>query len=113
MVPLLGHEMSDFLPYLTDDFAKGGMLDGKEVYAFMPSTLVAYGGDTLNLHLSNPTDDPHTFTVLELSQSVFVAPKTQRTLTLTSIPVGIYPVMCVETEHMPFMWGQLVLLQPS
>ena len=65
MVPVLVHEMSSFLPYLSEDFGKGGLLEGKEVYAFMPSTLIAYAGDSLNLHIYNPADDPHTFTIVD------------------------------------------------
>jgi len=112
MIPVLVHEMSSFLPYLTEDFAKGGLLEGKEVYAFMPSTITAYAGDSMSLHIYNPADDPHTFTVVELSQSVTVPGKSVDAMVLKEIPAGIYTLMCAETEHMPFMWGQIVLLQP-
>jgi hypothetical protein len=46
-VPLLVKELAPTYPFLAKDFAKGGVLDGKEVYAFEPSTLTVYAGDTL------------------------------------------------------------------
>src|SRR5438093_620529 len=38
-VPLLVHEQTGQFDYLGQDFAKGGLLDGKEVWGFSPSTL--------------------------------------------------------------------------
>src|SRR5262245_25842726 len=72
MVPVLTHEYAGFLDYLTAAFAKGGMLDGKEVFGFYPSHLSAYAGDTLELTCYNPADDPHTMTFVELGQNVDV-----------------------------------------
>src|SRR2546426_12538960 len=46
-VPLLTRELARVYPFLVRDFAAGGVLEGKEVYGFSPSTLVAYEGDTL------------------------------------------------------------------
>ncbi len=112
MVPLLVHEMASFLPYLTPDFAKGGLLDGKEIYAFAPSTLMAYAGDSVSLHIYNPADDAHTFTVEELGKSVDVPGKSVNALVLEHVPAGIYTLICAVQEHLPFMWGQIVVLQP-
>ena len=42
-VPLLVKEEQSVLPFLREDFAKGGVLDGKEVYAFSPSTITVEG----------------------------------------------------------------------
>ena len=36
-VPLLVREQQGVFPFLKQDFAKGGLLEGKEVYAFSPS----------------------------------------------------------------------------
>jgi plastocyanin len=36
------------LPFLKGDFAKGGVLEGKEVYAFSPSTITVIVGDTIH-----------------------------------------------------------------
>jgi hypothetical protein len=112
MVPLLVHEMATTLSYLTDDFGKGGLLDGKEIYAFAPPTLVAYAGDSLSLHIYNPADDAHTFTVEELGKSVDVPGRSVNALVLEQIPAGIYTLVCAVQEHLPFMWGQIVVLPP-
>jgi hypothetical protein len=37
-VPLLTKELATTYPFLKTDFATGGVLDGKEVYEFMPRT---------------------------------------------------------------------------
>lgn len=110
MVPLLVHEDASLYPYVGKAFAKGGVLDGKEVYAFMPPTTVCFAGDTLNVHLINPADDPHTFTVMELSKSVQVSGSSTGSITLDALPAGIYTVMCAEAEHEPWMWGQIIAL---
>ena len=110
MVPLVVHEQASIYPFVAKAFAAGGVLDGKEIYAFMPSTTTCYAGDTLNVHLVNPSDDPHTFTVVELDKSVTVDGSSLGTITLAAIPAGIYTVMCAEAEQMPWMWGQIVVL---
>jgi hypothetical protein len=46
-VPLLTKELATTYPFLKTDFATSGVLDGKEVYEFMPSTITASEGDTL------------------------------------------------------------------
>ena len=48
-VPLLVHEQRKTFPFLAAAFAKGGVLDGKEVYAFSPSTITVVEGDTITL----------------------------------------------------------------
>ncbi len=60
-VPLLTKEMQAICPFLKQDFAPGGVLAGKEVYAFVPGTVTVMAGDTLRLTLLNPEDDAHTF----------------------------------------------------
>lgn len=112
MVPLLVHEQSSLLPYLSQAFANGGVLYQKEIYAFMPPTTVCYAGDTLNISIINPANDPHTFTVMETSQSVRVDGASTGAIVLKNLPAGIYTVMCAEPEHMPYMWGQIVVLPP-
>jgi plastocyanin len=112
MVPLLVHEQTSQLPYLSQAFANGGVLYQKEVYAFMPPTTVCYAGDTLNVTVVNPANDPHTFTVTELGQSIKVDGASTGSIILPNLAAGIYTVMCAEPEHMPFMWGQIVVLPP-
>jgi plastocyanin len=112
-VPLAVHEMQDSLDYLKDDFAKGGILDGKEVYGFYPSTLTVYKGDTLNLTLVNPADDDHTFTVSGLGVDTTMKGKTVTKVSFVVKQAGIFTFYCNEAEHAPYMWGQLIVLPTS
>ena len=48
-VPLLTKELATTYPFLKKDFATGGVLAGKEVYEFMPSTITVAESDTLRL----------------------------------------------------------------
>jgi hypothetical protein len=112
LVPVLTHEFAAILPYLTPAFAPGGLLAGKAVFAFLPHHLTAYAGDTLELTGYNPADDPHTLTVPALPQSVAIPGGHVAKLTLRDLVPGIYQFRCSVAEHMPFMWGQLVVLPP-
>jgi len=110
-VPLLTREQTGTYPFLTEDFASGGILEGKEVYAFVPSTLTAYRGDTLVLDLVNPEDDRHTF-VLDGDSTVEIPGETTVTDTLVLREAGIRKFVCDIPAHSPFMYGQLVVLDP-
>jgi hypothetical protein len=44
-IPLLVRESEGKNAFLQSDFAKGGVLEGKEVYAFSPSTITVVEGD--------------------------------------------------------------------
>lgn len=109
-VPLLVKEQSHTYPFLARDFAKGGVLDGKEVYAFVPSTLTVYAGDTLALTFVNPEDDAHSFVLPDFAvnipgQSITHARYIART-------AGLYPFRCAIAAHLPSMVGELVVLSP-
>ena len=110
-VPLLVKELAATYPFLKKDFAPGGVLDGKEVYAFSPSTIVVVEGDTLHLQLVNPEDDVHTFALPDLA--VPLAPQRVTTATYVAAHAGIYRFTCSVPTHLPSMWGQLVVLSPS
>jgi plastocyanin len=112
-LPLAVHEMQDTLGYLKDDFASGGLLDGKEVYGFYPSTITVFKGDTVNLSLVNPADDPHTFTVSWMGVDSVMKGKTVTKVSFTAKQAGIFTFYCNEAEHAPYMWGQLVVLPAS
>jgi plastocyanin len=112
-VPLLVHEQTGTFDYLTQDFGTKGVLAGKEVWGFSPSSLTVYAGDTVRVTLVNPSGDDHTFTLpsvgfnlvvkaLSLAHGNFVAPK-----------VGPYQFICTFAEHAPYMNGQLVVLPDS
>ncbi|MDP9342977.1 MAG: cupredoxin domain-containing protein [Actinomycetota bacterium] len=113
VVPLLVHEQSGFFDYLNQDFAKGGLLFGKEVWGFAPSTLVVYQGDQVTLHVYNPGDDPHTFTMMDLGVNKPLKPRATATLTFTASKIGVFSFMCDVAEHDPFMWGEVVVLPGS
>lgn len=110
MVPVLTHEFQTFLPYLKNAFAKGGLLDGKELFAFLPAHVSVYAGEPITFDIYNPADDPHTMTILSLDKTVDVPGHDKATLTLPPLGVGIYDFACLEEEHEPFMWGQLTVL---
>jgi len=107
-VPLLTREMRRIYPFLGSDFAKGGVLEGKEVYAFVPGTVTAVEGDTLALTLVNPEDDAHSFVLPDLA--VGLPPQSTVTARYVARHAGIYPFLCSVPTHLPFMHGTLVVL---
>ena len=110
-VPLLVRESQALYPFLKSDFAKGGVLEGKEVYAFEPSTIVVVQGDTIHFTLVNPEDDVHTFVLPDLAVTL---PGQQVTrASFVARRCGIFPLVCNLPNHLPMMSGQLVVLAPS
>jgi plastocyanin len=107
-VPLLTKELATTYPFLKTDFAKTGVLDGKEVYEFMPSTITAYQGDTLRLTFINPEDDPHNFVLNDLAVSIAGQSVTRATYVVRYS--GIFDFVCAIPAHTPMMHGQLVVL---
>jgi uncharacterized cupredoxin-like copper-binding protein len=109
-VPLLVKELAKTYPFLAKDFAPGGVLAGKEVYAFSPSTITVMAGDTLHLSLINPEDDDHAFVLHDLF--VKLAPQSKTDTTYVARSAGIYEFSCSVPAHVPMMHGQLVVLAP-
>lgn len=110
-VPLLVREDAKIYPFLRADFAPGGVLEGKEVYAFVPPSITAVEGDTLRLTIVNPEDDEHT---LVLPGLAVVLPGQQTTRATYVAPrAGLYPMTCNLPTHAPLMAGQLVVLAPA
>lgn len=109
-VPLLVKEHRTVFPFLTKDFAPGGVLDGKEVYAFVPSTVTVMAGDTIRFRFVNPEDDVHSFVLPDFS--VALPGQAVTTATYVARRAGIFPFRCSIPSHLPFMWGQLVVLEP-
>jgi hypothetical protein len=110
-VPLLIKEQQDLYPFLKKDFGGGGVLEGKEIYAFQPSVLVAYRGDTLRLVLVNPEDDLHTF-ALDGHAALDLPGQSTVIDTVVASRVGLFRFVCDIPSHAPFMYGQLVVLPP-
>jgi plastocyanin len=110
-VPLLVKEQQSTFPFLGAAFAKGGTLDGKEVYAFSPSTLTVVEGDTLQLTLINPEDDVHSFVLPDFAVSL--PGNTTVRSTYVAKHAGIFPITCAVQSHLPMMSGQLIVLSPA
>jgi plastocyanin len=110
-VPLLVKEARTLYPFLDADFAAGGVLDGKEVYAFSPSTLTVVEGDTIHFTFVNPEDDEHSFVLPDLAVTL---PGQHVTLaTFVARRAGIFPFVCSVPSHLPMMSGQLIVLAAS
>lgn len=107
-VPLLVKEQRSVFPFLSAAFAKGGALEGKEVYAFSPSTLTVVEGDTIHFTLINPEDDVHSFVLPDFAVSL---PGNRTTEAMyVARHAGIFPIVCAIQSHLPMMSGQLVVL---
>lgn len=107
-VPMLVKEEQALFPFLKPALAKGGVLEGKEVYAFSPNTLTVIEGDTIHLTLINPEDDVHSFVLPDLA--VPLPGGTTTRVTYVATHAGIYPIVCAIPAHLPMMSGQLVVL---
>jgi uncharacterized cupredoxin-like copper-binding protein len=110
-VALMVKEDAGVLPFLKEDFAKGGVLDGKEVYGFAPSTITVVAGDTIHFHFVNPEDDEHNFVLRDLF--VKLPGQTIVDTTYVTRAPGIYEFACAIPAHLPMMHGQLVVLNPA
>jgi plastocyanin len=110
-VPLLTREMQRVYGFLAKDFAPGGVLEGKEVYAFEPSSITVYQGDTVALTLVNPEDDAHSFVLPGLSVSL--PPQSRVRATYVARAAGTFRYLCAIPSHLPFMYGTLVVLPAS
>jgi uncharacterized membrane protein YphA (DoxX/SURF4 family)/plastocyanin len=107
-VPLLVKEQVNLYPFLKAARAKGGVLEGHEVYAFSPSSLTVVEGDTIHFTLINPEDDIHSFVLPDLGVSL--PGNTIVKKTYVAKHAGIFPILCAVQEHLPMMTGQLVVL---
>ena len=107
-VPLLTKEMQSIYPFLRQDFAPGGVLEGKEIYAFQPSTLTVIEGDTIRFTLLNPEDDVHSFVLPGLA--VALPGQSVEHATYVAARAGVFRFECDVPAHLPAMYGQLVVL---
>jgi plastocyanin len=110
-VPLLTKEMRRVYPFLERDFASGGVLEGREVYAFLPSTVTVVEGDTITFHFVNPEDDAHTFVLGDLA--VGLPGQSVTSATWVARRAGIFAFSCNIASHQPSMWGQVIVLAPG
>jgi len=108
MVPLLVRESRTMYPFLDRAFGPGGVLAGKEVYAFSPSTMTVVEGDTIRFNFINPEDDLHSFVLPDFT--VALPGNTTTAATYVAGHAGIFPIVCNIASHLPMMSGQLVVL---
>lgn len=107
-VPLLTQELVSTYSFLSRDFGPGGVLEGKEVYAFVPSSLTVVEGDTVRFTLVNPEDDEHNFVLPGLSVALPGQSVTEATWRAET--PGIFSFVCTIPAHAPAMYGQIVVL---
>jgi plastocyanin len=107
-VPLLVREGATVYPFLKPDFAAGGVLDGKEVYGFSPSTLTVVQGDTIAFTFVNPEDDLHSFALPDFA--VLLPGQKITRASYIARRAGIFTISCTVASHLPMMSGQLVVL---
>jgi len=112
-VPLLVHEQTATFDYLAKDFGKKGILNGKEVWGFSPSSLTVYQGDTVHVTLVNPSGDDHTFTLPNVSFDLHVKAQSTASGSFVVPLTGPFTFVCTIAEHSPYMSGQLVVLPDS
>lgn len=113
IVPLVTHEQQSYADYLQKDFAPGGVLDGKEIYGYNPSTFTVYQGDTVNITWVNPTDDTHINVIPDFAVNVSQDGESTAHSTFVANKVGTFTFLCAEAEHSPYMAGQIVVLPDS
>ncbi|HEX2693796.1 MAG TPA: cupredoxin domain-containing protein [Gemmatimonadaceae bacterium] len=107
-VPLLTKELQSTYSFLAQDFGRGGVLEGKEVYTFVPSSLTVVQGDTIHFTLINPEDDAHSFVLPGLA--VTLRPQSKVLADYIARNAGVFEYVCDIPAHLPFMYGQLVVL---
>lgn len=110
-VPLLTRELRSVYPFLEESFGPNGVLEGKEIYAFVPSTVTAVEGDTLHFTLVNPEDDEHKFVLEDLV--VGLPGQSVQRATWLAKRAGVFTFSCVMPSHVPYMYGQLVILSAA
>jgi heme/copper-type cytochrome/quinol oxidase subunit 2 len=110
IVPYWVHEVTGTYDYLAPEFNKGGLLANKEVWGFSPSTIAVYQGDTVKIHLYNPSSDPHTWSIPKLNVNADVKAPAKTIVKFVADKVGVFTFNCEVGEHFPFMAGQLIVL---
>ena len=107
-VPLLTKELIKIYPFLAADFGRGGILEGKEVYTFVPTNVTVFGGDTIRFTLINPEDEAHSFVLPGLA--VTMPPQSSVNASYIARAPGVFQFECDLPAHKPTMYGELVVL---
>jgi plastocyanin len=108
---LMTTELAKAIPSYDEVVNKAG-----EVYVFYPDVLTVYQGDTVNITLVNlQPDDPHTFTMSAPYDKVdiTVGPNDTAKVSFVASSVGTFEFYCIVAKHLPYMYGELVVLPDS
>ena len=87
-----------------------------EDYSFSPDVITVYQGDTVNLDIYNlQPDDPHTFSLTGPygNVNVTIEANTDQKVSFVASSVGEFEFHCLEPGHLPFMYGELIVLPAS
>lgn len=109
-VPLLTKEQQSTYPFLRKGFAKGGLLEDKDVYSFQPASLTVYQGDTVTITFVNPEDESHTFVLKAFHIALALPAQATTKAHFVATTVGNFPFICDIPSHVPSMVGELVVL---
>jgi len=82
------------------------VLDGTKIW--LPSSLMVYQGEEVELTLINKLDDPHGFKIADVGVEEVVQPKAQMTVKFTASQPGAYSYIC--HLHPPHLGGQILVL---
>src|SRR5262249_32696012 len=80
------------------------VLDGTKIW--LPSSLMVYQGEEVELTLINKLDDPHGFKIADVGVEEVVQPKAQMTVKFTASQPGAYSYIC--HLHPPHLGGQIL-----
>jgi plastocyanin len=82
------------------------VLDGTKIW--LPSSLMVYQGEEVELTLINKLEDPHGFKIADVGIEEVVQPKAQTTVKFTASQPGVYSYIC--HLHPPHIGGQMLVL---
>jgi plastocyanin len=81
-------------------------VDGTKIW--LPSSVVVYQGDEVEITLINKLDEPHGFQISDVGITTVVQPKEQAKVTFTAAKSGVHSFGC--QMHPAHLGGQFVVL---
>jgi heme/copper-type cytochrome/quinol oxidase subunit 2 len=82
------------------------IFDGTKIW--LPSSLIVYRGETVELTLINKLDEPHGFMMEAFGIEAVVQPKSKTTVQFTPDKAGLHTYIC--QLHPPHIGGQILVL---
>lgn len=102
-----------FKEFAPQDFKKGGLNDGNEVFVWDPQSIAACAGDTISLQIGNPGPDDHTFTLPDFSVNTPIPTGKVTPVSFKVTKAGIFDYYCTIAEHTRYMHGTLLVFDDS